>query len=91
MSNKITKKQAEQILDEVRKWGAERGIEAEEFSLHDGEEHEGLSAGSWVIWGEGTGLDWAIELSMQPTQVVPSDSGIFLEPVYAVCLGIYPA
>ena len=87
MSKKTSQRQAQIVLQSVR----------EEFPLYLGTEGEGPEisteyheSGPVIIW-EGGPEEWSIVFSGSEPARALYRSGIFVEPVNHVVLGLYPA
>lgn len=84
--NKITRKQAEAVRDEVAKF---LGVEPDALFLAD-HHHEGLQPGSWSLALEGS-YDWpSLFTEAQFGSRTVSDA-VFIEPLSGWGLGIHPA
>ena len=93
--NKVTRKQAEQVLEAVKQMFP---YDADAFALFD-HEHEDLPEGAWSIAGEGV---WEPILGDWPFAVIEKhfiekqDNGtspfgdVYLECLTHWCLAIYP-
>lgn len=85
----VSRQEAEQVLRAIK----DRWPETEGWSHVDGPtlrdaDHEEQPDGCWSIAWEGAPEDWAMKASYEFRNLVP---GVFLEPMYSWCLGVFPA
>lgn len=88
MAAKVSKKQAEAVLDAIKtRWPEADGwwVGMDGPTLRDAD-HEEQPEGCWSIAWEGAPEDWVHYASLEIK--VP---GVFLEPMTSWCLGLYPA
>lgn len=81
----VTKRQAERVLNEVRKMYPQ---DAAEFTLYPAS-HEGLPKGCWSIAAE-IGNEWTFDVSEAEFEGLIDLGNVFIEPIASWCLGIYP-
>ena len=82
----VTKGQAEQVLEAIKaKWPESAGWSHIDGPTLRDADHEEQREGCWSIAWEGGPEDWVSQASQDID--VP---GVFLEPMYSWCLGLYP-
>lgn len=88
-SQEVSRTQAEQVLEAIKaKWPESDGWSHQDGPTLRDADHEEQEPGCWSIAWECAPEDWASTASYEFRDLVP---GVFLEPMYHWCLGLYPA